>query len=103
KDVKGVILPIVRPNTEHSFHVFGIKVQKREELQSFLKQKGIPTQIHYPRAMPFMPAYAYQSARPEDYPHAYDLQNRELSLPIYPEMRDEEVEYVCDNIRDFLS
>jgi len=102
-DIKNVVLPLNRPNTEHSFHVFGIKVHNREELQAFLKQKGIPTQIHYPKAMPFMPAYAHQAAKPENYPNAYSLQNSELSLPIYPEMRDEEVKYVCDSLKEHFA
>src|SRR5690606_10945022 len=101
-NINDIVLPVVRPGTEHSFHVFGIKVHNREELQAFLKKKGIATQIHYPKAMPFMPAYAYLAAKPEDYPNAYDLQDKELSLPIYPEMRSEEVKYVSDSLKEYF-
>lgn len=102
KDVEGIGLPLVRENTKHSFHVFAIKTKQRDALKVFLAEKGIDTQIHYPTAMPFMEAYAYQNARPEDYPNALALQNEELSLPIYPEMSDEEVAYVCCSIKEFF-
>lgn len=103
KSIPGIELPKIRPGSEHSFHVYGIKVADRESLQSYLKERGIPTQIHYPKAMPFMPAYAYQKANPQDYPNAFELQNKELSLPIYPEMTTEQIQYVATSIGEYYA
>tara|TARA_R110002050_G_scaffold13971_2_gene44464 strand:+ start:9286 stop:10389 length:1104 start_codon:yes stop_codon:yes gene_type:complete len=102
-DVSEIELPKLRPNTLHSFHVFGIKVNDRSQIQEYLKSKGVPTQIHYPHAMPFMKAYAYLNARPADYPNSHDLQERELSLPIYPEMTDEQIVFVADSIKSYFN
>ncbi|MGF1532252.1 MAG: DegT/DnrJ/EryC1/StrS family aminotransferase [Bernardetiaceae bacterium] len=101
-DIAQLELPLIRPKSEHSFHVFAVKVPERAPFQEFLQSKGIATQVHYPNAMPFMPAYAHQKAQPEDYPNAFDLQNREVSLPIFPEMTEQQVNYVTDQIRSFF-
>ena len=100
--VERLELPRIRPNSKHSFHVFGIKTDYRDKLKLYLESKGIPTLIHYPKAMPFMKAYEYLGAKHEDYPKASDLQKRELSLPIYPELSKREVSYICQVIRDFF-
>lgn len=102
KDIAEVKLPKKRENTLHSYHVFGVKVPNREALKDYLAEQGVPTQIHYPKAMPFMPAYSHLEAKVEDYPNAYDLQEHELSLPIFPEMTDEQVEFVVSQIAQFF-
>lgn len=102
KSVEDIKLPLIRENSKHSFHVYAITVKDRNSLKNHLKQNGVDTQIHYPKAMPFMPAYAYQSAQPMDYPNSYNLQENELSLPIFPEMTNEQIEYISMNVRNFL-
>lgn len=103
QDVKDIILPALRPGTRHTFHVFGILTNKRQELKTFLAENGVNTQIHYPKALPFMPAYKHLGASPEDYPNAYNLQEKELSLPIFPEVTEEQIAYTCGMIRDFFN
>lgn len=101
KDVPQVTLPKLRPESLHSFHVFAIKVADRDSLKEGLDQRGVPTQIHYPKAMPFMPAYARYNATPADYPNSFELQENELSLPIFPEMTEEQIDYVCTSIKQY--
>ena len=102
KGVDYIELPKVRPNSKHSFHVFGIKLKNRDALKDFLEKNGISCQIHYPKAMPFMPAYKHLGALQGDYPNAYSLQNQELSLPIYPEMTTDQIDYVVEKIKIFF-
>lgn len=101
KELPQVELPKIRKESVHSFHVFAIKVPNRNSLKRYLGEKGVATQVHYPRAMPFMKAYSSLGAGKGDYPNAYDLQERQLSLPIYPEMSDQQVAYVVDCIKSF--
>jgi dTDP-4-amino-4,6-dideoxygalactose transaminase len=101
KGLDYIELPKVRPNSKHSFHVFGIKLKNRDDLKAYLEKNGISCQIHYPKAMPFMPAYKYLGALQSDYPNAYSLQNQELSLPIYPEMKDNQIDYIVEKIKNF--
>jgi dTDP-4-amino-4,6-dideoxygalactose transaminase len=59
--------------------------------------------LNYPKALPFYPAYSYLNHTTEDFPEAYKSQESILSLPIYPELKDDQVQYVCNHIRTFYN
>jgi dTDP-4-amino-4,6-dideoxygalactose transaminase len=101
KDVEGIALPHIRPDTKHTFHLFVIKTKKRNELKSFLEINGIQTMIHYPTPLPFEPAYSHLYHSKEDFPIALELSQEVLSLPIYPELSKEQIVYVCEKIKEF--
>lgn len=101
-DVKEITLPIVRPNSVHSFHLFVIRTEKRDELQEFLKENGVETAIHYPIALPNMNAYKYLNHQFSDFPIASNYQSRILSLPIYPELTENQIEYISNLIITFF-
>lgn len=103
KDIKEVVCPPVRPNTLHTFHLYVVRVKNRNDLQNFLKQHGIDTQIHYPTPLPFTKAYAYLKHKPEDFPVTYEYQNQILSLPMYPELKQIEIEYIVSKIKQFYA
>ena len=87
--IEEIILPKVRPGTKHSFHLYVIRAKKRDKLMEHLRNKGIETAIHYPIALPNLPAYAYLKCSPFDFPVATRLQQEILSLPLYPELTRE--------------
>jgi len=89
-------------NKDHVFHVFSVLTEHRDELKKYLKDHGVQTQIHYPKALPFTKAYAEFGFEPEDFPKAFDLQNKSLSLPLFPGITEEEQAYVVDQIRSFF-
>jgi len=64
-DVSEIKLPAVRPDTVHSWHLFVIRTTHRDALMSFLKEQNIETAIHYPTALPNLPAYAYLGKLPQ--------------------------------------
>ncbi|GAA4426837.1 DegT/DnrJ/EryC1/StrS family aminotransferase [Pontibacter saemangeumensis] len=99
--VEQLTLPVIRPDSKHSFHLFVVRAEQREELVKYLNDCGIDTAIHYPVPLPFMPAYRYLSHTPEDFPVSDQYQGSILSLPIYPELTEEQVKYVCEKIRTF--
>jgi len=100
--IQEIILPIVRPGTLHTFHLYVIRAKKRNELKQFLADRGIETALHYPRILPNLPAYAYLNHNLTDFPVANLLEKEILSLPIYPEMTDEMIRYVADSILLFV-
>jgi dTDP-4-amino-4,6-dideoxygalactose transaminase len=100
-DLPEVKCPKSRLNTFHIFHLYVIRASERDDLAAFLKTKGVFTGIHYPTALPFMPAYRYLRHRHEDFPVAYECQDQILSLPMYPELTDEQISYVADSIKEF--
>ena len=93
--------PVTLPNREHVFHLYVIQHSARDELARFLSERGIQTVINYPTALPFLPAYHRLGHQPEDFPHAWGDQSRILSLPIFPELSNEQLDSVVDAIRDF--
>lgn len=92
----------VLPNVEHTYHVFSILTPNRDELLNYLNSKGIQCAIHYPTIIPDQECYKYlnNSARFEN---ARLQANTNLSLPIFPKMREEEVDYVIKTVNSFFS
>jgi len=101
--IGDIVRPALRPDTRHTYHLYFIRARKRDELAAYLKERGIETAIHYPTALPNLPAYRYLGHKPSDFPVATSLQSDALSLPIYPEMQESAVGYVVDTIRTFYS
>jgi dTDP-4-amino-4,6-dideoxygalactose transaminase len=101
RDVAHVRPPEIATDRTHVFHLYVIRCQKRDELQANLAAAGISTMLNYSRALPFYPAYAHLGHRTEDFPNAFANQSRILSLPIYPEMTDDAIDYVATSIARF--
>jgi dTDP-4-amino-4,6-dideoxygalactose transaminase len=99
--VSPIRCPKLRPDTFHIFHLYVIRTERRDDLAAFLKTKGVATGIHYPYALPLMPAYKYLGHKPSDFPVAFKFQDQILSLPMYPELTDEQITYVAEAIKEF--
>ncbi len=100
--VDGITIPSVRPETVHTFHLYVIRTQYRDELAQYLKDRGIETAIHYPTTLPNLDAYKYMGHKPSDFPIASEYQNQILSLPMYPELTKQMIDYVTNSIKEFL-
>ncbi|HRG07553.1 MAG TPA: DegT/DnrJ/EryC1/StrS family aminotransferase, partial [Cyclobacteriaceae bacterium] len=98
KSVPEIVLPQIDEPTAHVFHLFVVRVQNRDELQVYLRERRIQTLIHYPNAIPFEPAYAYLNHTENNFPVAAQLQREVLSLPLHPFLSQEQIEYVCEAI-----
>lgn len=93
--------PKIAADRTHVYHLYVIRCERRDALKEHLEKKGITTVLNYPKALPFYPAYAYLKHQPEEFPVAYADQSRILSLPLYPEMNEGQINYVAENIRFF--
>ena len=102
EDMGDVITPKIGCGRDHVYHLYVIRTKHRDALRKHLTDAGIATVLNYPKALPFYPAYAYLSHVPEDFPVAYLNQSRILSLPIYPEIRDEMIRYAVEGITSFF-
>jgi dTDP-4-amino-4,6-dideoxygalactose transaminase len=96
-------LPLVRAGAEHVYHLYVVSTNYRDQLKSFLAKHGIQSAIHYPTALPLLPAYSHLGVGPESIPKAALNQERILSLPIFPEVTVEMIEYVVETIRKFFA
>jgi dTDP-4-amino-4,6-dideoxygalactose transaminase len=102
KDVSQVEIPKVRDNVKHSYHLYVIKTDRRDELAAYLKQNGVDTAIHYPIALHNMNAYKYLNYTRSDFPNASFNEGKILSLPMYPELAEEQIAYIVNKITAFF-
>lgn len=103
KGIEQIITPKVRPNSKHSYHLYVIQCEQREALMQHLKDNGVETAIHYPTILPCLPCYQYLGTKPTDFPVANAMQSKILSLPLYPELTDEQIAYVANCVKSFYS
>lgn len=96
-----IILPFVPEYAEPVWHIFGIRCNRRDELEKFLNDAGISTNKHYPIPMHLQGCYADLGFKKGDYPIAEEISETELSIPMYYGMTDEEVQYVIDRMNEF--
>lgn len=102
RDVTSINIPHVRESVKHVFHLYVIRTEKRAALQKHLSSKGIQTSIHYPLALPFLEPYKSGNHKSEEFPIACRDQKQILSLPLYPELANEQIIFVCNSIKEFF-
>jgi len=102
-DVGDVITPKAVRGRDHVYHLYVVRTENRDALRKHLSEAGISTGLNYPKALPFYPAYSYLGHVPKDFPVSCFNQSRILSLPIYPEMGTEMIDYVVKCIDGFFS
>ena len=97
----SVILPTVAKGNTHVWHVFTIRCNNRDELQGYLEERGIGTNIHYPIPLHLQGAYASLEIQKGALPIAEEISATQLSLPLYYGMPDEQINHVIDAINTF--
>ena len=101
--VENIVTPVTHQDSKHVFHLYVIRTENRDELQSRLKQNGVSTGIHYPTALPFLKAYNYLGHVPGDFPVAYQYSREILSLPMYPELNENDKYFLSEVIKSVLN
>jgi len=101
KDITDIVTPFTAAEAVHVYHLYVIKTKQRDALQQHLKNNGVGTLIHYPVPPHLQKAYAHLGYGLGDFPIAEELANTCLSLPLYPGLKEEEVLYICDCIKNF--
>lgn len=104
KEVEEVSCPFVAPERKHIFHQYTIRVKnnKRDELMKFLGEKNIGSKIYYPLPLHLQECFNYLDYKQGDFPISEKAAEEMLSLPIFPELNREEIEYICDSIKAFF-
>lgn len=96
-----IILPVVNKNNYHVWHIFAIRCEERDKLEKYLNDNGVATNKHYPTPMHLQGAYKEMGLKKGDLPLAEEISSKELSLPMFYGMKDEDVQYVIDLINKF--
>lgn len=97
----GITAPAVMPAAKHIYHLYVVQSDDRDALKQHLADQGIETGLHYPVPLHLQEAYAHLGYARGDFPVAESLAKRILSLPMFPTINREQVEYVCSAIMEF--
>ncbi len=95
---KDLITPYQSPDTTSAWAQYSVRVKNRDELQTKLKEAGIPTAVHYPMPLHLQECFEYLGYSKGDFPIAERVSKEIMSLPMNPYVRDEEVQYISGNI-----
>ena len=98
-----IILPRERENIKHVYHLFVIQAENRDRLIEYLKANNISAGIHYPISLPHQKAYSYLGHKLGDFPISEKLSADILSLPMYPELSEDQLKYIVSKVETFYS
>ena len=99
--LRGVcVTPVVAPGRRHVFHLYVVRVANRDEVRQHLQAAGIQTGIHYPVALPFLPAYARLNHKPQDFPVAHKQMTEIFSLPMHGDLTPDQIDFVVEKVRE---
>ena len=101
KECESIRLPKLKGDQHQVYYVFNVLVEDRDGLVEHLKKNEIGTSIYYPMPLHLQKSFQYLGYKKGDFPVAEKVAGKIMALPIYPEMTTEEVEYVCETIKDF--
>ncbi len=99
----GISLPTAPDHSTHTYHLYVIRVKDRDAVAAKLNGAGIDTGLHYPTALPYLDVYADFEYQPSDFPVAHSQMSELLSLPMYAELTDEMIGYVCEGLSGAIS
>jgi dTDP-4-amino-4,6-dideoxygalactose transaminase len=101
-DEPGIIRPAVLAHNLHAYHIYAVRVQDRDGVLGRMAARGANCAIHYPVPIHLQRAYSFLGLGPGSFPVAERCARELLSLPMYPELRLEQIEFVVNTLKDCL-
>ncbi len=102
RGVGDLVLPAETPAARHVYHLYVVQSGRRDALQSHLARKGISTGLHYPVPLHLQEAYRALGYKKGDFPITEQIATRGLSLPMFPELSEEQLDHVASAIKEFF-
>lgn len=103
KDISEIVTPTIKPNCNHVFHQYTIKLKNRTHLHEKLKENNIETIIYYPIPIHLQKAFSYLGYKEDSLPITEKLCTEILSLPMYPEITRDIQEYVIEKVKEVVT
>src|SRR6266436_4443997 len=100
--IPGVKPPLAPDGFEHVYHQYTIRIEQRDALHKFLSERKIGSTVYYPYPLHLQPLYSALGHKAGDFPHSERAAQEVLSLPMYPELRKEQIARVVETIAEFL-
>ena len=101
--IPGVAPPFVPEGYEHVFHQYTIRVERRDALMQILNERKIGSAVYYPVPLHLQPLYSSLGHKSGDFPHAEHAAQEVLSLPMFPELRSEQITRVAEAVSEFVT
>lgn len=98
----GRVIPPRKKAGRHVYNQYVIRVQRRDDLMAYLAERGVGTEVYYPRPLHLQECFAFLGYREGDFPESEKASRETLALPIYPELSRTDQEYVCSVLDDFF-
>ena len=102
-ETRNIIVPFIPSWSKPVFHLYIIRTPKRDELQKYLSDNGIGTSLHYPIPLHLQKAYSNNGFGKGMFPITEKIASEILSLPMYPQLTEKQVEYVVTTIKNFFT
>lgn len=103
KSVDEVKIPVRATHSTHVFHQYTLKANRRDGLKQYLEGLGIPSMIYYPVSLHLQNAYKQGNIKVGSFPAAEKLSKDVISLPIHTEMKEQELDFICQSIKKFYN
>lgn len=99
--VSQIILPVNFKERKSIYHLFVVQASRRDELIKYLSKKNTTTLIHYPIPLHLQKAYSHLGYKRGDFPNAEKISRLIVSLPMYPQLTQEQIDYTASSIKEF--
>lgn len=103
KDLGGIVLPDEERYGKHVYHIFAVRLKNRDKIQEGLKKAGIASMVHYPVPLHLQEVYKNLRYKEGNFPVAEKICKQVLCLPIYPHIKREQIEYVCEKLKGLVT
>ena len=100
--MERVVTPVALLGYRHIYNQYVIRVPERDRLRAFLAECGIGTEVYYPVPLHMQECFAYLGYAPQDCPESARAARESLALPIFPELKEEQLQHVVDSIGTFV-
>jgi dTDP-4-amino-4,6-dideoxygalactose transaminase len=100
--IGGLRVQSLIPGATHVHHLFMVEMEQRDALKKYLEERGVQTGIHYPIPVHLQAAYSDLGYQKGAFPNAEYLAARILSLPMFAELTEDQIVYVCEQVRSFV-
>lgn len=98
----GIILPYTDRNNKHTYNQYTIRLKNRDKLKAYLEKYEIASAIHYPVPLHLQKVYKGLGYEEGDLPESESASQEVLSLPMYPELADDNIKFICGKICEFM-
>jgi dTDP-4-amino-4,6-dideoxygalactose transaminase len=102
KKIPGITTPVTANYSNHIYHQYTLQVNNRDKMLAYLKEQGVGSAVHYPIPLHLQQCFAYRNEGVGSYPVAEAISKKIFSIPVFPELTNDDVQYVIEKVTEGL-